>query len=345
MWVFSCASIYRQHVVPQHFRLLVVIVLPLLFIPLLVVVHAQDDRHARELTKAKTSKYIPVYEKISTVSASTAKTVRYDCIIRNLWTNSRHPPDFPPEFPHWSKAVFASHSSQYTMFTTGKRSSRGVEKIAEEGETLALRNEIKKAKSSTGSVLDFEVAKFFRASIKSQTKMMGLKVDAKHSYISMTVMVAPSPDWFTGIANFNMIRNNKYIQTIIMDLPPYDAGTDLGQTYSARNQDQKGGKIFELTTETIPNSSQVFLSREGSTVLPVARLQCQLRGTSAPKCSSDVKEKCSSNKQCCHGYACLANKRNQNKLCLPCLEKTQKCNTSSECCRKMKCNQKDSVCV
>lgn len=158
-------------------------------------------------------------------------------------------------------------------------------------------------------------------------------------------MIAPSPDWFSGIASLSM-KDSKgnWFRTVVIDLPPYDAGSDSGTTYKSPDRDQNG-KIFQLTKKTVPKSSGVFLNPGGGTVLPVARLQCRLRNTKsrALRCSRRITQGCSASGQCCPGLKCLSAAK--GRRCLPCLRRTEKCSNSGQCCGKSRCSSKTKLCV
>jgi len=48
-------------------------------------------------------------------------------------------------------------------------------------------------------------------------------------------MLAPSPDWYTGIVNLNLYKNNKWVDEMTVKGVVYDAGTDSGVTYKSAN--------------------------------------------------------------------------------------------------------------
>jgi hypothetical protein len=50
-------------------------------------------------------------------------------------------------------------------------------------------------------------------------------------------MVAPSPDWFTGASNVNLVENGAWVGSRTLTLPAYDSGGDDGTTYKARDRD------------------------------------------------------------------------------------------------------------
>jgi hypothetical protein len=50
-------------------------------------------------------------------------------------------------------------------------------------------------------------------------------------------MIAPSPDWFAGAANVELIENGRWVTHKRVILYAWDAGTDSGTTYQAADDD------------------------------------------------------------------------------------------------------------
>lgn len=51
--------------------------------------------------------------------------------------------------------------------------------------------------------------------------------------VSFVSMIDPSPDWFLGVSGLDLcLRNCTWAESKIVDLYPYDAGTDSGPTYT-----------------------------------------------------------------------------------------------------------------
>ena len=50
-------------------------------------------------------------------------------------------------------------------------------------------------------------------------------------------MIAPSPDWFVGVSARNLFETGDWPAEVVIELFPYDAGTDSGGTYDARDLD------------------------------------------------------------------------------------------------------------
>ena len=53
--------------------------------------------------------------------------------------------------------------------------------------------------------------------------------------ISVVSMIAPSPDWFVGIHGLPLFRNGQWVDELVVELDPYDAGTDSGATFQSPN--------------------------------------------------------------------------------------------------------------
>lgn len=61
------------------------------------------------------------------------------------------------------------------------------------------------------------------------------RVDPNHHLVSFVSMIDPSPDWFLGVAGLELcLPNCSWIENKVLDLYPWDAGTDSGATYIVR---------------------------------------------------------------------------------------------------------------
>ena len=66
-------------------------------------------------------------------------------------------------------------------------------------------------------------------------------------------MLAPSPDWFIGIDSVNLCDNGTWRENLnVIMLPPYDAGTEEGTTFSTdNNPTDPRFNIFKITNNTV----------------------------------------------------------------------------------------------
>jgi hypothetical protein len=54
--------------------------------------------------------------------------------------------------------------------------------------------------------------------------------------VSVVSMIAPSPDWFVGVSGLSLFGDEGWIEELVVDLYPYDAGTDSGSSYMSPNE-------------------------------------------------------------------------------------------------------------
>jgi hypothetical protein len=62
-------------------------------------------------------------------------------------------------------------------------------------------------------------------------------ITREYPLVTVVSMIAPSPDWFVGISARNFLETGDWLDTITFELFPYDAGTDSGEIYDARDDD------------------------------------------------------------------------------------------------------------
>ena len=55
------------------------------------------------------------------------------------------------------------------------------------------------------------------------------------SVVSVVTMIAPSPDWFVGVSALNLLQDGAWVEELVVELLPWDAGTDSGESYASAN--------------------------------------------------------------------------------------------------------------
>ena len=172
----------------------------------------------------------------------TQPSATYTVTFEAVWNSTTHPTDFPSN-AHFSGLIGATHDSSVHFWERGELSTAGIQNMAEKGSKSPLDAEIDSAimtgaaesllsgdgTSSPGSVsLDFSIY-------------------ATHSLVTLVTMVAPSPDWFAGVAGLQLFQNGSWIDTTVQ-LYPWDAGTDDGATFaSADSPSSPHVPITEIT--------------------------------------------------------------------------------------------------
>jgi hypothetical protein len=165
--------------------------------------------------------------------AAPTAPAEYTVIIKSTWTKASHPFEYPSG-AHFSGMIGASHSAKYSIFAVGRRPTPGLERLSEEGKHSPLDTEIRTAIDQGNALQEFESGglKNWRDSMVAT-----VRVDPAHPLVSVVNMVAPSPDWFTGVSNVNLIENGSWVGRRTLTAPAYDSGGDDGRTYKAADKD------------------------------------------------------------------------------------------------------------
>ena len=141
-----------------------------------------------------------------------------------------------PGNAHWSDLVGATHNSNYTMVEMGTLASLGIKNVAEIGNNDALMNEVSNEINNTGNADNWLRQGFAPFAAISSATLSNVTVSSDYPLLSLVAMIAPSPDWMIAVNSVNLRDGNTWRDEIIIDLFPYDAGTDSGTTYGAANQ-------------------------------------------------------------------------------------------------------------
>ena len=69
------------------------------------------------------------------------------------------------------------------------------------------------------------------------TRTVEFDVTTAFPYVTLVTMVAPSPDWFVGVSALPLLANGEWRTEVVVELSPWDAGTDSGASYESGNAD------------------------------------------------------------------------------------------------------------
>ncbi|PRD38258.1 UNVERIFIED_CONTAM: Spondin-1 [Trichonephila clavipes] len=100
------------------------------------------------------------------------------------------------------------------------------------------------------------------------------RVDKYHHLMSLLSMLGPSPDWIVGVSALELcLKNCSWVTEKVMNLYPWDAGTDSGHTYlTSKSATVPQEKIRRITSSTPNNPLSPFYDSTGQPMKPVARL-------------------------------------------------------------------------
>ena len=191
----------------------------------------------------------------------TPSRAKYEVKIERTWSQATHPIDWPGDGAHFSPGIGATHNGKYKMFAEGGTATPGLETISQRGKTSPFDKEIDSAKKAgdVGAVFTFDPVK----TVGGMTTATFEATDTYHA-VSLAAMVAPSPDWFTGLSNFELKPNGKWIDGDTVKIYAWDSGTNNATTY-------KASKIAANPFVPISlNSAPMFV--KGGEKVPVATL-------------------------------------------------------------------------
>lgn len=170
---------------------------------------------------------------IAATSAQAGDTANYEVRFDLTWSASSHPLDYPAG-AHFSGLIGATHNSAYQIFADGATATPGLEALSEHGAHSPLNTEIEAAIQARTAGAFFESAPLFGPPGSISATFMA---DAAHPRASVVAMIAPSPDWFTGVSNVPLRENGRWADKVKLTLFAWDAGTDYGTTYTAPDAD------------------------------------------------------------------------------------------------------------
>jgi len=204
----------------------------------------------------------------------------YSCSFLNTWSAENHPILYNSieSSAHWSPPVLTAHGEGYDMWAPEKLASPGVQFVAEMGATSQLEQEILAAQTNGLAGKSWIGTAQFNLSDGPQT-FEDVQLTPEFPLLSTISMMAPSPDWFTGIPGFSPIDETEgvWYESFEIHTYPWDAGTEMGDTYSLNNNAQvPPNPITQLTVDTVPENG-ILLDPSETTVLPVAVWSCTLK--------------------------------------------------------------------
>uniref|UniRef100_A0A665TEZ3 Spondin-1 n=1 Tax=Echeneis naucrates TaxID=173247 RepID=A0A665TEZ3_ECHNA len=204
-------------------------------------------------------------------------TAKYRLTFYGNWSEKVHPKDYPRRANHWSALIGASHSKGYVLWEYGGYASEGVRQVAEFGSPIKMEEEIRQKGDEVLTVIKTKAQwpawqpLNLRAAPSAE-----FSVDRTRHLMSFLTMLGPSPDWNVGLSGEDLCTKEcGWVQRLVTDLIPWDAGTDGGVTYESPNKPTiPQEKIRPLTSLDHPQSP--FYDPEGGAITPVARVAVEL---------------------------------------------------------------------
>ena len=158
--------------------------------------------------------------------------VSYIVTFDATWSAETHPVSFPSN-PHFSGLIGGTHNADLVVWQVGSAASTGIKDMAELGSTSPLDSEIE-AGIQAGTAWRLLRGGNLNPSPGSAGPL-AFEIHADFPLVTLVSMIAPSPDWFVGVSAMSLFADGVWIDRIVIELAPYDAGTDSGVIYKSSN--------------------------------------------------------------------------------------------------------------
>ena len=158
-----------------------------------------------------------------------AESAAYTVTFEGNW-NTDSTPGGVVGGAHFTTLIGAVHSGGVTFWKPGGMATAGVEGVAETGGTGTFESEIRNAGAAVKSAV--------KSGGVSATGMrtFEVKFSRTHPLLTLLSMIGPSPDWFVGVSGLSMLdESGAWRSSRVVDLFPYDAGTEDGENFSLNN--------------------------------------------------------------------------------------------------------------
>ncbi|XP_059486805.1 spondin-1-like isoform X2 [Neocloeon triangulifer] len=198
---------------------------------------------------------------------------KYEVTFEGLWSRHTHPKDFPTNgwLTRFSDVIGASHTVDYRFWEYGGISSEGVRQVAEKGSTRMLESELKSESEHIRTIIKARGISYPNVTGKT---FAVFRVDKHHHLMSLISMIDPSPDWIVGVSGLELcLKNCSWVDSKVLNLYPWDAGTDSGVSYISPDQPTNPREPIRRITSSFPNDPRSpFYDPTGVEMKPLARL-------------------------------------------------------------------------
>ncbi|KFB49774.1 f-spondin [Anopheles sinensis] len=224
---------------------------------------------------------------------------KYELTFEGLWSRHTHPKDFPSNgwLTRFSDVIGASHTVDYRFWEYGQVASEGLKQVAEHGSTRMLESELKNQSDKIRTIIKARGISYPNVTGKT---FAVFRVDSNHHLVSLVSMIDPSPDWIVGVSGLELcLTNCSWIENKILNLYPWDAGTDSGPTYISPDQPTNPPDAIRRIKSNYPNDPRSpFYDPAGAEMKPLARIYLSRQRLYEKNCEAENEEE-NETKQAC----------------------------------------------
>ncbi|XP_026315510.1 spondin-1-like isoform X2 [Hyposmocoma kahamanoa] len=210
---------------------------------------------------------------------------KYEISFRGIWSRNTHPLHFPenPKLPRYSSFVGASHAADYILWAPGTLASDGLKELAENADSSKLEAEIIEKIGDGIRTLIKGKGHGYRK--MNRTSYSYFRADKANHLLSTVVAIYPSPDWFLGVARFELcLEDNTWLKERELNLYPWDAGTDSGVSYESPNIPTVPQDAVKRVQMSSYDRNSPFYETDMKDMLPFGKMQIKLVKTYHRNC-------------------------------------------------------------
>jgi hypothetical protein len=115
--------------------------------------------------------------------------------------------------------------------------------MAERGDPGPLAGEVEAAMAA-GAAQQVLLGEGIRSSPGGES--LEFEISRDFPLVTLTSMLAPSPDWFVGVHDVDLLADGDWTDEATVSLDVYDAGTDSGPTYRSPNRDTQPREPIDI---------------------------------------------------------------------------------------------------
>ncbi|CAH2047448.1 unnamed protein product, partial [Iphiclides podalirius] len=212
----------------------------------------------------------------------------YQVTVQMLWSEETFPKDYPAQRPkaQWSSVFGQSHNNSYTLFRIGEVAKQSVLNFAQYGK---LDNLIVEGEEDLRVYDQFSAPPVGSGTGKTENLVF---VDGDHSKISMVCRMIPSPDWFIGVDSLDLCVDSSWVDQLVLDLDPLDAGAASGLTFTAPRWENSPPEAVSRHKPREPNHPAAgFYYPNRRELPPIAKVQLTKVKEYSPKEVNDLARK------------------------------------------------------
>ncbi|KAM7345254.1 spondin-1-like [Cochliomyia hominivorax] len=215
---------------------------------------------------------------------------RYEITFEGLWSRNLHPKDFPARswLTRFTDILGAAHTSDYRFWDKGVLASSEMKEFAEHGSSMGLEREFNQY-FKEGKIRTIIKARGPAFPYLNSPSMASVRVDPLHHQISIASKIMPSPDWIVGVPGLELCFSNcTWLEEKVINLYPWDIGTDAGPTYTSPDQPQFPPDVIRrMSSEYPPDPRSPFFDENHMPMKPLATLTIKRQRLYERKCEDE----------------------------------------------------------